>query len=402
MSSMLLNGNVVFTEARAAQFHAGEESRAQEYLGAHFVVQDGTAGVCFRVWAPRAVSVSVIGCFNDWDRRRGVMTRSAQDPAIWECFLPGPAVFDCYKFSIETADGRILDKADPFAFHAETRPNNASKLYELSGYEWHDAAWLRYRRMQDSHRRPMNIYEMHFGSWKRHEDGAVYSYREMAEQIIPYVKSMGYTHIELLPMTEYPYDPTGGYQPTGWFAATSRYGTPQDLMYFIDSCHRAGVGVIFGWVCAAFPYDEFALAMFDGTPCFEAAADRRIHPWETIPFDYSKPEVRSFLLSSARFWVETFHADGLKVDSVTVLLYQDFGQSTWEPEKAQENPIARQFLQHLNRELHRCFPDVATGAEEATEWPFVTHPVEEGGLGFDYEWDLKWTQLLLSYIQASE
>lgn len=391
----------VLTTARVAQFHDGSETRAHEYLGAHFAEQDGRAGVCFRVWAPHAKSVSVIGWFDGWDRMRGVMMPSAQDASIWELFVPGLRTYDCYKYSIQTADGRILEKADPFAFHAETRPNNASKVYDPAGYVWHDRSWLKYRSLQDTHQRPVNIYEMHLGSWKRRENGETYSYREMAEAAIPYVKSMGYTHIELLPLMEYPDDTSGGYQPTGWFAATSRYGTPQDLMYFIDCCHQAGVGVILGWVCAAFPRNDCGLTMFDGQPCFEAA-DQIIQPWEASLFAFGTPEVQSFLLSSATYWLEQFHADGLKVDSVTVMLYQNNGADGCLHDHAQEDPQAKRFLQTLTGSVYERFPGVLMIAEEATAWSSVTKSPEQGGLGFCYKWNQEWTRQVLTFTNAPE
>lgn len=401
MSAVGSSIHPAFTAVRAGQFHEGNELRAQEYLGAHFAEQDGRAGVCFRVWAPHAESVSVIGWFNGWDREKGAMMRSAVDSEIWELFVPDLKTYDCYKFSLRTEDGRILEKADPFAFHAETRPNTASKIYDPGGYAWHDRAWLKYRGMQDTLQRPVNIYEMHLGSWKRKENGDVYSYREIAEAVIPYVKSMGYTHIELLPLMEYPNDESGGYQPTGWFAATSRYGTPQDLMSFVDSCHQAGIGVIFGWVCASFPRDAFGLTMFDGALCFEAA-DRVVAPWETTLFDFGRGEVQSFLLSSAMYWMEQFHADGLKVDSVAVMLYQDCGAESGKPDYTRENPQAKHFLQTLTSEIYKNYPGVLMIAEETTAWPAVTKSPEQGGLGFCYKWNQEWTRQVLTFTNATE
>lgn len=393
----------VFTTVRAARFHDGSEIRAQDYLGTHFAEQDGKVGVCFRVWAPHANSVSVVGWFNGWDRMRGVMQRSAVDDSIWEVFFPGLRTYDCYKYSIETADGMLLEKADPFAFHAETRPKTASKLYDPSGYVWHDQAWLKCRSTQDTHQRPVNIYEMHLGSWKQRETGEVYSYRELAEIVIPYVKSMGYTHIELMPLMEYPNDATGGYQPTGWFAATSRYGTPHDLMYLVDRCHQAGVGIIFGWVCAALPSDCFGLAMFDGQPCFELPDAQMIQPWQSALFAFGKPEVQSFLLSSAIYWLEQFHADGLKVDSVAVMLYQNDGSKAQAADDyTKENPQAKRFLQTLTSQVYERFPGVLMIAEEATAWPVVTKPVEQGGLGFCYKWNQEWTRQVLTFTSAPE
>ena len=293
-------------------FSKGQAVRAQEYLGSHAQVQDGQEGYVFRVWAPHAKAVSVMGDFNGWDDSDHPL--ASIGGGVWEGFVPGLQRYDSYKYAIHTQDGRVLAKADPYAFHAETRPGTASKLYELGGYVWGDQAWLAWRKTNPIYQKPLNIYEMHLGSWRRTGEDTFLSYRDIARYLVPYVKEMGFTHVELMPVSEYPLDDSWGYQCTGYFAATSRYGTPDDFMYLVDQLHQAGIGVILDWVPAHFPKDAFGLYEFDGGPCYEYADPRKGEhaDWGTRVFDYARSEVRSFLYSSALFWLEQFHIDGLR------------------------------------------------------------------------------------------
>ncbi len=306
-------------------FHTGRAVRAWRYMGAHAGQRQGMAGYCFRVWAPNAVRVCVMGDFNGWDERSHPLNRT--EHGVWEGFLPGLTRYDAYKYAVHGRDGRVTAKADPYAFHAENRPDTASKLYDIGGYEWGDGKWLARRKKAPAVRKAMNIYELHLGSWRRTGENGLLTYREIAGWLAPYVKEMGFTHVELLPVAEHPLDESWGYQCTGYFAATSRFGTPHDLMYLIDSLHQAGIGVILDWVPAHFPKDAFGLYEFDGTITYEYAdPKKREHAgWGTRVFDYGKAEVRSFLMSSALFWLEQYHADGLRVDAVASMLYLDSG-----------------------------------------------------------------------------
>lgn len=385
-------------------FHEGNDTSAYRVFGAHFEKKNRKEGVRFRVYAPAAVSVSVIGQFNDWDRTCHPMEKL--DDGTWEIFIEGVKQYDAYKYSVEHENGNILDKADPYAFHSETRPANASKVYDLSGYKWGDRNWLTRRKKHLPYERPVNIYEIHFGSWRHNEDGSYYSYRQMAETLIPYVKEMGYTHIELMPLTEYPYDGSWGYQVTGYFAATSRYGTPKDLMYFVDQCHQAGIGVILDWVPAHFPKDGHGLVEFDGSYLYEYKSPLKMEhrEWGTRIFDFGKTEVRSFLYSSAMFWVEQFHIDGLRVDAVASMLYLDYDRKDgqWQPNQhgGRENLEAVEFLQKLNEHILTTHPDVMMIAEESTAWPMVTKAGHLGGLGFNFKWNMGWMNDMLEYMSA--
>lgn len=386
-------------------FYSGQDCRAYEFLGAHPQQSDGQDGVTFAVYAPNAVSVSVIGSFNGWQRESAPMERDEQ--GIWRRFIPGVTQYDPYKYSVETAHGDILDKSDPYGFHSETRPANASKFYDLQGYVWNDEDWLTWRGTHLPYSSPVNIYEMHFGSWKLHEDGNFYSYRELAEELIPYVKSMGYTHIEVMPLTEFPYDGSWGYQVTGYFAATSRYGTPHDLMYFVDKCHQAGVGVIMDWVPAHFPKDGHGLIEFDGSYLYEYADPHKMEhkEWGTRVFDYGKVSTRNLLMSSAMFWIEVFHIDGLRVDAVASMLYLDYNRQDggWTPNihGGRENLEAVDFLRMLNEKVLGDHPDVLMIAEESTAWPMVTKPGYDGGLGFNFKWNMGWMNDMLCYCEAN-
>ena len=316
-----------------AQFSAGDSVRAQEFMGAHPAVRDGQEGWVFRVWAPHAKQVAVMGDFNGWSEDANPM--EPLDGGVWEVFIPGLQQYDTYKYAVHTPSGRVLAKADPYAFHAETRPGNASKLYDLSGYQWGDQSWMDYRAKNPIYSRPLNIYEVHLGSWRRTGDDQMLSYRDIAKYLVPYVKEMGFTHVELLPVTEHPLDASWGYQCTGYFAATSRFGTPHDFMWLVDQLHQAGIGVILDWVPAHFPKDAFGLYEFDGEPCYEYADPRKGEhaDWGTRVFDYGRHEVRSFLFSSALFWLEQYHIDGLRVDAVASMLYLDYGRQDgqWVP-----------------------------------------------------------------------
>ena len=389
-------------------FSKGQSVRAQEFLGSHPAVVDGQAGWTFRVWAPHAQSVAVMGDFNGWNDSDHPMR--PLEGGIWEAFLPGLQQYDNYKYAVHTRDGRVLAKSDPYAFHAETRPGTASKLYDLSGYQWGDQGWMDYRKGNPIYQKPLNIYEVHLGSWRRTADDQMLSYRDIGKYLVPYVKEMGFTHVELLPVTEHPLDDSWGYQCTGYFAATSRFGTPHDFMWLVDQLHQAGIGVILDWVPAHFPKDAFGLYEFDGEPCYEYADPRKGEhaDWGTRVFDYARNEVRSFLFSSALFWLEQYHVDGLRVDAVASMLYLDYGRQggEWTPNVfgGHENLEAVDFLQQLNGHIFMAHPDVMMIAEESTAWPRVSHPVGEGGLegglGFNLKWNMGWMNDMLSYVST--
>lgn len=386
------------------RFSDGTSTDAYQFMGCHPAVVDGQDGYVFRVWAPHAKSVRVLGRFNDWDKASPAMERIA--PAIWERFIPGVQTYDEYKYYIERPDGTFVFRADPYATHSATRPDNASKVFNLDGFEWTDGAYCRARSKKDVLRSPMNIYEMHMGSWRRHEDGNFLSYVDCARQLIPYLKDMGYTHVELLPISEYPYDPSWGYQVTGYYAPTSRYGTPHDFMRFVDMCHEAGIGVIIDWVGAHFPRDECGLFEFDGGYCYEPADPlRREHPdWGTRIFDYGRYEVRSFLISNVVYWLDKFHIDGIRVDAVASMLYLDYGRQggEWRPNKdgGNINLEAVQFLRDMNAAALTCEPAAIMAAEESTAFPMVTKPGYDGGLGFNFKWNMGWMHDMVDYMST--
>ncbi|WP_418997913.1 1,4-alpha-glucan branching protein GlgB [Agathobaculum sp.] len=390
-------------EKRSELFYSGRDCRAFDYMGAHPFVQDGEQGYLFRVYAPEAEKVSVMGEFNDWKRDADYMTRDEQ--GIWEKFIPNIPEYAAYKYSVWAKSGDVFDKSDPYGFHFETRPGNATKAYDIDGYEWGDASWLDWRKKHLPYSNPVNIYECHLGSWKMHEDGNFYSYRQLADELVPYVKEMGYTHIEFMPLTEYPFDGSWGYQVIGYFAATSRYGTPKDLMYLIDKAHQAGLGVIMDWVPAHFPKDGCGLVEFDGSHLYEYADPLKMEhkEWGTRVFDYGKVSTRNLLFSSAMFWIEKFHMDGLRVDAVASMLYLDYNrQGEWRPNVhgGRENLEAVDFLRLLNEYILTDHPDVMMIAEESTAWPMVTKPGYDGGLGFNFKWNMGWMNDMLCYCSA--
>ncbi|NLW20213.1 MAG: 1,4-alpha-glucan branching protein GlgB [Clostridiales bacterium] len=406
------------TDAQRQEFHQGTSRHAYQMFGAHPVWQDVDCWH-FTVWAPNAQAVSLTGEFCFWDYEKHPMTK--QYDGTWEIRLPDilftpdadPACFHyadaaeklrTYKYAIKGADGNWTLKADPFAFASELRPNTASLLYDLDGYDWGDEAWMARRAKFQAKSSPINIYELHLGSWRRGENGAMLSYGEIANQLIPYVEEMGYTHVELMPVMEHPLDMSWGYQVTGYYAATARHGQPKELMAFIDRLHQAGIGVILDWVPAHFPRDEIGLRRFDGTPCYEHEDPRRseMPQWGTMMFDYARGEVCSFLLSNACFWLSYFHADGLRVDAVSSMLYHDFAREAdylGNKYGGRENLEAIAFLQRLNQTVAHDFPGVLMIAEESTAYPGVTRPVPEGGLGFTLKWNMGWMNDMLSYIK---
>ena len=387
-------------------FKQGNNQEAYRYFGAHLCEENGEAGAVFRVWAPHAKAVSIVGDFNSWTPGEHPMEKVTD--GIWERFVPGIKQFDVYKYCITTPADELVYKADPYAFHTETRPSNGSKVYDIEGYTWGDAAWVSDEEKRDVINSPMSIYELQAGSWKMKdpENGVPYNYAELADELIPYIKEMGYTHVELLPITEYPFDGSWGYQVTGYFAPTSRYGTPKDFMAFVDKLHQAGIGVILDWVPAHFPKDGYGLYMFDGAPCYEDPNPRRGEhkEWGTMVFNYGMKEVESFLISSAMFWVDRYHVDGLRVDAVASMLYLDYNRKDGEWEQnvngGKENLEAIAFLQKLNTAILGRYPHKMMIAEESTAWPLVTKPASDGGLGFNFKWNMGWMNDMLSYMKT--
>ena len=379
-------------------------------LGAHFTDQYGIRGVCFDVWAPNAARIWVIGSFNGWDETADEMTRLEPDTmGIFELFIPGIEEGALYKYLIETKDGKRLYKADPYANYAELRPGTASAVADIDHFKWTDEKWMEERaKTKDVYAKPMAIYEVHPGSWKRHpgrEDDGFYSYRDLVKYLIPYVKEMGYTHIELMSISEYPFDGSWGYQVTGYYAPTSRYGTPQDFAYFINECHKHKISVILDWVPAHFPKDAHGLTEFDGTCLYEYADPRKgEHPdWGTKIFDYGKNEVKNFLIGSALMWIEHYHIDGLRVDAVASMLYLDYGKQPgqWVPNKYGDNKNleAVEFFKHVNTLILGRNPGAVMIAEESTAWPKVTGRVEDDGLNFSYKWNMGWMHDFLDYMK---
>ena len=385
---------------RTQLYHSGCLTDGWRLFGAHPATEKGTHGWWFNVWAPRAKAVSVVGDFNGWDPEE---TPLAPKGEFWQGFVPDLPVYTSYKYAVTGADGKLRYKADPYGFHTETRPGTASKLYDIEHFVWTDEAFRKTK--QPVYHQPLNIYEVHLGSWRKHENGDFLDYRDMARQLAAYVKDMGYTAVELLPVTEHPLDDSWGYQCTGYFAPTSRFGTPEDFMWFVDHMHANGIPVILDWVPAHFCKDEQGLYEFDGTCCYEYTDPRkREHAgWGTRIFDYGRPEVVSFLLSSARFWLEMYHIDGLRVDAVASMLYLDYGREAgqWAPNihGGRENLEAVDFLRKLNAMAFSVDPNVLMIAEESTAWPLVTKPADMGGLGFNLKWNMGWMNDICHYLK---
>ena len=385
-------------------FNEGKHYSIYEKMGAHPMTVDGVEGVLFAVWAPNADRVSVVGNFNNWDGRRHPM-RKLDYSGIYELFIPGKLVGEIYKYEIKAKSGQVFMKSDPYAFSSEVRPANASRIVDIS-YKWKDAAWMDKRENKNTDEQPMAIYEMHLGSWKRPTDGReFYNYRDIASLLADYLLMMNYNYVELMPIMEHPYDPSWGYQVTGYYAPTSRYGSPADFMYFVDYLHSKGIGVILDWVPAHFPKDEHGLGRFDGTALYEHENPRRgEHPhWGTYIYNYGRNEVRNFLVANALYWAEKYHIDGIRIDAVASMLYLDYGRGDgeWLPNiyGGNENLEAIDFIKEVNSKMHELHKGVIMIAEESTAWPMMTHPVEAGGLGFDYKWNMGWMNDFLNYMK---
>ena len=399
--------NYSFNEARPALevFHTGDSVRAYDFLGAHLVNRNDKNGVVFRVWAPTARSVSVAGDFNNWNNEANYMYNIGY--GVWEVFVEGVKEFCTYKYCIESEYGDRLMKADPYAFHTQTRPGQASVVYDIESYSWNDSEWFNKRKENNISSSPMNIYEIHAGSWRKYPDGNFFNYQKLADELIPYLKEMHYTHVQLMPIMEYPYDGSWGFQTTGYYAPTSRYGTPSDFMAFVDKLHGEGIGVILDWVPSNFPTDDFGLARFDGSPLYESNDPKtsKRDSWGTCLFNYARFEVTSFLVSCAMFWLDKYHIDGLRIGALSSMLYLDYGKTEgeWEPNKfgGKENLDAVDFVKRLNTAVHMYHPDVMMFAEENTSWPKLTHKIEDGGLGFDFKWNMGWMNDMLHYMSLN-
>ena len=408
MKNMQKYEQLAITEVDAYLFGQGTHYEIYNKMGAHVGVKDGKEGVYFAVWAPAAREVYVIGEFNNWNAY-GYDMKKISDGGIYDLFIPGAKAGDMYKYLIISQSGEALYKADPYANQAQLRPETASIVADLSGYEWKDSEWVEKKKTENHLKAPLSIYECHLGSWKKKDDGTedgFYTYRELAPELAKYVTDMGYTHIELMGIAEYPYDGSWGYQVTGYYAPTARYGTPKDFMYFVDYMHEKGIGVILDWVPAHFPKDAHGLANFDGSCVYEYADPRKgEHPdWGTKVFDYSKNEVANFLIANGMFWVDKFHIDGLRVDAVASMLYLDYGRTdgNWVPNKYGDNGNleAISFLKHFNSMLKKRFPQAITIAEESTAWPMVSGDPDNGEcLGFTFKWNMGWMHDFLEYMK---
>ncbi len=381
-------------------FHEGTYYKSYEFLGAHPINRFDIKAVRFVVWAPHASNVHLMGDFNEWNEN-SLPLHPIGTSGLWQICVASVKIYDQYKYVITTKEGRKLYKADPYAFHAEERPGTASKFFPITDYEWSDSKWLDQRADSELYNRPISIYEVNLLSWRQKEEGVQYSYHDLANELIPYVKEMGFTHIELMPIMEHPYDGSWGYQITGYFAPTSRFGTPTDFMHFIDRCHQEGIGVILDWVPGHYCKDDHGLYHFDGGAVFESSDYDRAHndQWGTINFDYSKPEVQSFLISNALYWHDIYHVDGLRIDAVAYMLYLNFGGKILKNENGGvENLEAIHFIKKLNQVMNDYYPYAYMMAEESTSWPMVSKPVSEGGLGFNYKWNMGWMNDILEYM----
>jgi len=396
----------VLTEYDLYLIGEGTHYKKYEKLGAHQIVVDGTPGVLFAVWAPNAQRVSVIGDFNDWDGRRHQM-RVRGSSGVWELFIPSLGQGTLYKFEVKSrGKGVLMDKADPYAFYSELRPKSASVVWDIDRYAWSDEGWMKERREKNLFEGPLSIYEVHLGSWRRvpEEGNRWETYREMAHSLVPYVKEMGYTHLQLLPISEHPFDESWGYQTTGYYSCTSRYGQPEDFMYFVDQCHKAGIGVIIDWVPAHFPRDAHGLGYFDGTALYEHEDPRKgeHRDWGTLIFNYDRKEVANFLIANGLFWLDKYHIDGLRVDAVASMLYLNYSREPgdWTPNKygGNENLEAVAFIRRFNEVVHGAHPGILTVAEESTAWPMVSRPTYVGGLGFSMKWNMGWMHDILEYF----
>ncbi len=403
MADKVIYGKSLFTEHDVYLFKEGSHFRVYEKLGAHPGVVDGIQGTHFAVWAPNANSVFVIGDFNHWNTAEHELKMRWDNSGIWEGFIPLDLRGKMYKFKINTNyKGYSVEKSDPYGFFMENAPKTGSIVWELD-YKWNDAEWMKERWKKNALNAPMSVYEVHLGSWKKNEKGDSLSYRELAEDLVPYVKNMGFTHVEMMPVMEHPFYGSWGYQTGCYYAPTSRFGTPQDFMYLVDAFHQAGIGVILDWVPSHFPTDEFGLNFFDGTHLYEHEDKRKgFHPdWKSSIFNYGRNEVKNFLISNALFWLEKYHADGLRVDAVASMLYLDYSRKhgEWEPNKfgGNENIEAIEFLKRFNETVYKEYPDVQTIAEESTAWPMVSKPIYTGGLGFGLKWNMGWMNDTLSY-----
>ncbi len=400
----LKNNHTVVDPKDVFYFHEGTHQRAYQFMGAHLTEEEGKRGVRFTLWSPHAKEIRVIGNFNHWDGYQYKM-ESVKDSNLWSLFIEGVQEGNLYKYEITTPEGKNIRKADPFGFYTEHRPGTASIVQGLSHHRWQDEKWEREKSRKTLYNKPLSIYEVHLGSWKKNYEGKVLTYREMAEELVNYVDAMGYTHIELLPIMEHPLDESWGYQTTGFYSVTSRYGTPTDLMYLIDACHQKGIGVIVDWVPGHFCKDEQGLAYFDGKALFEYDDFSRANNkgWGTLNFNLGRLEVQSYLISNAMFWLEVFHVDGIRVDAVSNMIYRDFGKDPgeWSVNHlgGRENLEGISFLQKLNETVFRNFPGALMMAEESTAFPKVTHPTDRGGLGFNFKWNMGWMNDTLKYMK---
>jgi len=385
-------------------FHEGSLFRSYRVFGAHRQEQDGVRGVRFTVWAPRAVKVGVAGTFNGWQGHLHPL-KQIENSGVWSVFVPGAGEGDLYKYEIHSPRGDIFLKSDPYAFSSEMRPGTASRVCFLEGYQWNDDRWEQEKKNRTIYNEPLLIYEVHLGSWKRRKDGSFSTYRDLAKELVVYALEMGYTHLEILPLAEHPLDASWGYQATGYFSVTSRFGTPRDFMYFVDLCHQKGLGVILDWVPGHFCKDAHGLRQFDGYPLYEYEDSRKSESaeWDTLHFDLGRPEINSFLISNALFWMDLYHVDGLRVDAVAGMLYLDYGKrgGEWLPNQygGRENIEAISFLRKLNEQVFKWYPAALMIAEESTQWPLVSSPVYLGGLGFNFKWNMGWMNDILQYMQ---